>query len=866
MIGELANLKFANGDPFTIALIAAPVGAVVIIDALIRRGGRGALLSALLKLLALACLAIALGEPYAEEEELENRLRLAVDVSDSMNEAVADQLIGKAWDLRRGGGSIELRPFARSAAPESVAAQDPPGYSRLKSEWGTLDIGATSLEEALRKESAAGTASLLLVSDGNETLGDARSLIASSPGTKIFPLVPPDLAAGPGRFEISRIHAPLIAPAKRSVDIRVSLINTTDTIQKGELEIEHDDRSISKTRVELAPGQESVVVAQSDPSKEGIKEIRATLEPGDSALSPSTAKLYLTGETGRKVLLLSGEAEDERLLKEALSEQAYQVSSFLASQLPGRLPPLSEGGVIVLNNIALKQLPPSAPAEIRRYVEDGGGLIMTGGSRGFGLGGYMGSPIADALPVDPIPPQTEKKRASVAVQLVLDKSGSMKQSNRMAFALEGAREVIRNLKDEDYVGIIGFDKSPFVAVRMGRLSEIRNQALSRADMIIPNGPTNLTPAIEEGRRQLSRTNAGRKHMIILTDGQVPDSGPFYLELVKDLRIAGVTVSTVLLGGEGDDGLLKAMAESGGGAFYETSDARALPRIFLSDLRVSTGERTLKEEQDYLVRNGSGELTSTDLSGFPPVRGYVQSRMKSRANLELVAQGSEKSEPLLASWKFGKGRSIAFTSDTNGRWSSYWARWGRFHEFWSDLVDAAFPERAGAGENTRFDVKHYYERGSLYLDLSLFSEAGEPGLGAVLKMPDGSSRPVDFRALARGHYLASVPGALAGKYELQISSSKGRFAPVGFFLQGDLFGEKRDQGFNRPLLEWLASASGGKINPAAEDLRDLINRRVQRRDCSQPFLLMGMLLVCLEILVRATRVRRRRGGAPLLSPG
>ena len=62
--------------------------------------------------------------------------------------------------------------------------------------------------------------------------------------------------------------------------------------------------------------------------------------------------------------------------------------------------------------------------------------------------------------------------------------------------------------------------------------------------------------------------------------------------------------------------------------------------------------------------------STDIDAFPPLRGYVETKPRERANLELVVMTEGKAHPLLASWHYGKGRSLAFTSDANGRWSSY----------------------------------------------------------------------------------------------------------------------------------------------------------------------------------------------------
>jgi uncharacterized membrane protein len=482
---------------------------------------------------------------------------------------------------------------------------------------------------------------------------------------------------------------------------------------------------------------------------------------------------------------------------------------------------------------------------------------MIGGNRSFGLGGYIGTPVAEVLPVELVPPQTEKKRLNVAVQLVLDKSGSMKENNKMFYALEAARQLINNLKDDDYIGLIAFDRSPFPAIKMGRLAEIRDSALDRLRIIIPNGPTNLIPAIEEARRSLGRAEAGRKHMLILTDGQIPDSGPFYLELIKDLRTRGITVSTVLLGGELDDGLLKQMAEYGGGAFYQTADARALPRIFLNDVRVSTGERTMKEQQEFQVRSGPAGLRSTTVSGFPPVRGYVQTRPREAASLELVTLANDKAEPLLASWSFRQGRAAAFTSDANGRWSNDWVRWSRFHEFWGDIVDSLTPEQGKVEKKVRFDLRYSVERGALLLDLSLYSQQAEGGLSASLIAPDGTTRNVEFSRISAGHYQASLPQAIAGRYEFKARANNIPLTPVALFLDGELFGEKKDQGYNLPLLERLAGATGGKINPEAKDFATQTTRAVSRTELAPWLLALALLLVLAEILNRTVFRSRSR---------
>ena len=60
--------------------------------------------------------------------------------------------------------------------------------------------------------------------------------------------------------------------------------------------------------------------------------------------------------------------------------------------------------------------------------------------------------------------QTPKKDEARAVVLVIDKSGSMREENRILYAKEAAKAVARQLKDNDFLGIVGFDVSAFVLV------------------------------------------------------------------------------------------------------------------------------------------------------------------------------------------------------------------------------------------------------------------------------------------------------------------------------------------------------------------------------------------------------------------
>jgi len=798
--------------------------------------------------------------PFIESPSEQGKILVLGDISESLEPGAAEELLTSAQQLV---GEIEASvfPFSGKVARAPVALASLTSFYKLKADFPQLNQGETNLEQALSRilsepaSDGSGGRPVLLLSDGFETQGNALDLLPALQASHhaIFPIVPSIGPKSSKRFVISNLTAPLVAPSQKSVPVKVSVQNTTSSSQAGVLKITHEDRVLFEQRIEIDAGKELLFETESDPTQDGIKKLVATLTPESSTIRPSEWRAFLAGETREKVLILHGDLEDRRFLDEVLKNQSYQVQSLVGSPRFESLPSFKDFSAVVFNNVALEQLPSGTLKNLESFVSAGGGFIMTGGNRGFGLGGYIGSKMEEILPVIMLPPQAEQKRLNVAVQLVIDKSQSMSKDQRLEFAKEAARQVVENLKDEDYLGVIGFDETPWEVLRTTQLAGNREFAIERIGRLFPKGQTWLLPALREARRRLESTQAGRKHIIIVTDGELKDAGPIYLEDIRQARLAGITVSTVLIGGEFDFGFLRSLSDAGGGSFYSATDPSQLPRIFMQDVKVRSGEKTLKEDREFQVRPGQGEIRSTSLRAFPPLRGFVETKAKSDANYELAVVAGSEGRPLLASWRFEKGKVTAFTSDANGRWSSGWIGWPRYAEFWSSLIDSVRPESGNKGTNVRFDLRRYVERGALTLDLAVFQDLGTARLEAEVLGPDGSTRQVSFDPASRGRYQVSIPKAEAGTYQVKLRAQGGAasylFTPVAFNVSGELFGERRGLGFNSPLLERLARETGGVINPNPELIKSLKHTVIERLDVRPHFLLIALALFLLQILTR-----------------
>jgi uncharacterized membrane protein len=830
---------------------------------------------------------LGIAAPYSQGgNERAKSLIALLDISSSVTEKQGDELLTSARRIAdRLGVSIGIVPFAGGVVPQAVKLGIGDSYRSIRQAWQGLNSGVSDLEKALSGRAIKQAPAILLLSDGYESRGSARRAADDLADKPIFPIASQG-EDSQTKLSISQLYAPRVAPLGRSVQIKTSVSNSTNRSIDARLEIRHGGGIILERKLSVSPGGDETISAESNHSLEGLHPVLAELSWSDDEGAHTVKRTtWVTNEKRDRVLLMSGAIEDERFLAEALKGGSYQLRSFVGGGVAERLAEIGELAdyrSVVLNNIPLRLIPESIVSKLGAFVHSGGGLVVVGGSSSYGLGGYIGSRLEALLPVKLLPPQPEKKRLTIAVQLVVDKSRSMATDNRLEFAKLAASEVVRNLKDDDLLGVIGFDEVPFIALPISRVASVRDSAISRISRLFPTSRTNLFPALDEARRSLASAMAGRKHVIVLTDGKLPDPGPHYFELLRQMRFIGTTVSTIMVGNEVDDGFLARMAEQGGGAFYQTSDPSNLPKVFLSDVKVASGEGTLREESDMSVRPGPDRLVSTEISvqlqTYPTLRGFVQTLERESADTELLVRDSAGMHPLLASWSVGLGRVIGFTSDFSGRWTPNWVRWERVQQFWSDLVESSHRRDAGkASEATEFDLRSWVEGGEVLVDLSVFADLGDRSVRGEVVKPDGERLKVDFVGDKPGHYIGRIQGALAGAYRGRIvleaseASAVGvaerriELPEVGWELDGGLFGERPHREADYVLLSDLARRTGGRvlnlgqddINGADEELGALERKLVKPRQAigyQHLLLALGLGAYLIGILGLAGKIR------------
>ncbi len=161
--------------------------------------------------------------------------------------------------------------------------------------------------------------------------------------------------------------------------------------------------------------------------------------------------------------------------------------------------------------------------------------------------------------------------------VLIDRSGAM-QGAPLDAAKQATKAAIAALDPTDDIAVIAFDRAAFLWVRLQPAGKVKADDLAR--LRAGNGTTYL-PALELARDTLAERN-GKKHIVLLSDGEAPRDG--LEDVVAELANDHATLTTIGIAGT-DRNLLARLAELGNGRLWLVDDATSLSKALA--IEVST---------------------------------------------------------------------------------------------------------------------------------------------------------------------------------------------------------------------------------------------------------------------------------------
>ncbi len=763
-------------------------------------------------ILAALILGIALAGPLLVVGFDRLSIVVAVDRSRSMDLVqgpTIDGEIQRAEQRMKPGDQLGVVAFGSDAALEEPLHPRGGGGASARA---IVNRDGTDIAAGIRRALAAvprgDGARIVLVSDGDATRGDTddAALAAALAGIPVD-VVPRERRPAPNVRLVS-LKAPRHAAENESIDLRVTTEATRDT--EVEIRVDRDGTPRSQGRRVLHAGADVFWIRERADGG-GLHRYDVNLRPkdpaSDSVPEDDGASVFVRVGDRARALLLEGNLARATPIRAALLAAGFEVDVKSATEAPLGLDEFGAPDLVVLGNVPAEDLSVSQMAALGSGVRDlGGGLMLFGGDRSLGPGGYAKTPVEEVSPVAFEVPN-EQRRARLAEVIAIDSSGSMSASaggeTKLALANEAAARSAALLGAIDRIGVEHVDTDARWTVPLAQLTDAADVEHRIRQAGPGGGGIFIDVALMAAYAALDGQPVETKHLLLFADGDDAENRERADAMTRAAVDRGITTSVVALGRGKDFAALERLSREGRGRFYLIEDASRLPAVFAEETTLARGD-ALREMPFRAAPGAPSPFTrGIDFSLAPLLSGYVVTMPKLRATVPLLAADGD---PLLATWSVGLGRVSAFTSDYGGKWGASWVNWRDAARLFGELgrVLARRPDDSGIA------LEADASSGSLFLrdTTRTANDDALHGLTAFVAGPKGFSSRAPMQADGPGSFSAKVrlphPGAYLTVVRDDMTNSV--VGTAGAYLSA---GDELSGGTDRGTLSRIARTTGGK---------------------------------------------------------
>jgi uncharacterized membrane protein len=777
------------------------------------------------------------------------------DLSDSTkeNRGVMEGFITEALKGKTDHDIVGVIAFGDDSAIENIPSKDII-FNTFQTE---VNSNFTNIQNGLLNASTIFPVNtrkrIVLITDGYENDGESERQLLSLESNQYSVDVVPIYKNDFHEVQISEIEIPSKASKNQTIDI---VVHVESNVETEATMLIYSGNSLKYEQDIAIDSGENKYIFTDEISDGGLLAYRVEIIPTrDTYTENNSLSSYTIVEDEPYILVIQDEDEQGSKLIE-LFDKSANVEVMKPEEMPQEIASLIKYDAFILANISLEKLNEGCIESLESVVKyQGKGLLVTGGDSSYGLGGYYQTLLEEMLPVEAdVKPKEEQP--NLGLVLVIDKSGSMTSGRYGITKLELAKEAaIRSteiLSANDMLGVIGFDDSIKWVVDL-QYAEDKEALQDMIGTIVPGGGTTIRPSLEAAVDSLIDADVTLKHIILLTDGQAETTG--YEEIMVKLNENDITLSTVAVGESADFQLLNTLANGGGGRYYETDEFTDIPSIFTKEAFMA-GKKYLNNIT-FTPNLVSYTSLFKGIETLPQLDGYVSTTVKE--NARLVLSGPED-DPILATMQYGLGKTVAWTSDANGLWTSQLFAWEGGATFWNNILSYIVNQDI----NSAYSVESTYENGEGVITVkSLGNEGSVSTMQGVIISPAGEEMTINLDASSPGEYTGNFIPDGEGVYMVDLTVSQGEEnidkivtgVNVGYSLEYDYYSN------DKIAFERIAEITGGRIlNDPSDVFKGKVEEAKGSYDISYILLILALILLILEIAIRKTNIRFEKLGA------
>lgn len=502
---------------------------------------------------------------------------------------------------------------------------------------------------------------------------------------------------------------------------------------------------------------------------------------------------------------------------------------------------------IILNNVPLLTLSRKQIIAVRDFVlEEGGGLLVTGGDRSFAQGGYYKSPLEPVLPVS-LEDRKQSKKISTALSVVIDRSGSMQVAvpsgeTKISLANNAVVECLNLLAPGDSISVIAVDSQPHVILPQQPVSD--PEYLSREILQIESmgGGIFVYDGLAAATQEILKAPHLNKHILLFADANDSEQPGQYKSLLQKATEAGMTFSVVGLGTEYDQDaeFLKDIASRGNGEIYFTNDAKQLPQFFTADTLNFIRQSFLEEPAPMDVRASAYVLSPDQQWDDFTCGGYNLLFSRPDADVAIIT-ADEDAAPVLAFWQRGLGRAASLALYTEGPFAA--------NKQSSDIVLSTSRWIMGSNVFDNLQIRTSYEGQYARITMEVAPEEREniTAPEAIIFTPGDSAIKLPMTWESYDRLAATVRLEEQGYYNgvIKAGDKVYKIGPLSMPVSPE-FKRDRNPEFGKRTMEEIASISGGKEIINIEELFQRSEKSLSRSPLLTPFLVAFLALFVIDV--------------------
>ncbi len=178
-------------------------------------------------------------------------------------------------------------------------------------------------------------------------------------------------------------------------------------------------------------------------------------------------------------------------------------------------------------------------------------------------------------------------RAPLSIAVVLDTSGSM-GGEKIDEAKRACERLIGDMRDDDEIAFVRYSSDTELVQPLARVGQVREALVRRIRAIEANGGTNIPPALQQAMQALSDAGKGRVRRVVLASDGLDASRALAEQYAKQSAAKGVTVSSMGIGLDFDEGYMGGVARAGHGNFGFVKDGASLATFLHRELEETAG--------------------------------------------------------------------------------------------------------------------------------------------------------------------------------------------------------------------------------------------------------------------------------------